>query len=137
MVDGSAIIELWKFTQFFTQAEPMSTILPPTQLPRTCCAKCGSKLHGAPDTNIGPRGYCVTCRHLLKFGDQQEYLDLPIELQQKAGCWPPYEARQALEPIPFVPLDVQNWPEIRDREPRGSSVSPSEVDAMLDVYSRN
>lgn len=109
------------------RVRPGGTIIPP---PRKCCAKCGNALSRIwnQSTCAASDAFCRPCRWLLRFWDSSRPSDeillslgLPTScLDENMQRLKDFDVRQHAEPEPFVPLVVEDWPEID-----GVSVAPA------------
>lgn len=90
-------------------------------VPRTQCAKCGCKLSGDPESNVGASSWCPTCRWLLRMGGVSKPTPAVLE---SLGLGVPYETRQERERIPGArkPSDWYDPDELDSEEAFGSPV---------------
>lgn len=80
-------------------------------VPRTCCAKCGAALRHPNNRPRGPQAYCKICRWLLQIGAAADRSTVTLDEIDATGYVSNYH-KQFDEPIPFVPLRVELWPEL-------------------------
>lgn len=78
------------------------------------CVKCGEIVPKWQQTGTRAGGYCRVCRHLLRIGDNADKAEVSIADLTAVGAWPPYADRQKDEPIPYIVLPVEAWPELPD-----------------------
>jgi hypothetical protein len=88
--------------------------------PRTQCAKCGCKLKGDPESNVGASSWCSTCRWLLRMGGVSKPTPAVLET---LGLGVPYETRQERERIPNS-RKATDWYDPDELDSEGSFDSP-------------
>lgn len=104
--------------------------------PRQTCAKCGERLGFVhrETTHQAKEAYCAVCQWLLRDPKINVFLDAsrPADVVVKSCGLPlDWNDRQAAEPIPFVPLNVEQWPEL-DVVPRFFAGPPVEWEESED-----